>query len=1405
MADVEIVFTGDAGDAQAAALQIDVALEQIERLADQVSRALGDIKIGAGQVAAFVSETAIMGQALDRLESKARNTRREVNELQRVGASSLLAAAVTGMPFLPNQPRFAGGPAGLAPGSPGSAFNSAGYAMSRIGPQPTDMGVTYGTGPDPRRTRFGIPDMPDPWTLRYGAGMGGRVSGPLESYSDRGRSGLLGMLLGAGGGRGGGGSEVLSALSGGGGGRGGGSIFTGGRGGGGGILRELSELVPGGHRSTGFSYAVGAGLGGAGLADLGPGLIAPLALLPSLAGAGTGALIALAAAMHGVGAAVAGDAKAFENLDPSAQKFTMTLRGMIPWVDQLQERVRGGLFKGLTAGIQSATTPGTVGAVNTAATAFGNATGGAFQQWGQYLGSGGFGQQFQQFSTRSAGDIKVWTDATIHLVDSLLRLSNAFAPLTEWMLKGIDAGSRMFDNWVKGKQASDGFAHSIETAKDSLRDIGVVLGAVGHLFAVLGPTLQPVGHELLMMVSGGLNGISDWIAAHESEIQNVLIGGLKAFGDVVKGVLGLLDLLLKALDVLLAPLDALVGHTNAMRIAFEAVIALQIAVAFSNMASAAAIGATNVGLFGKALLALRANPEIMAVLVALAAVAAIKDPGSFLPGSSDPAAGTSDVAMSKVDTRKMVGGRKPFSTKDGSNFYDLGSGQLLRVTGGVGHPYYMSGVTNVPGFASGYTPPAGVKTFTPAPNYGTSPSQGSATGRLQLPAGSDFTGTHHTEGFPAETGNSAIDIFAREGTKVLAPEDGEVTRLTGSAPHTSGSHNINGYSLYFVGYETGTTYFMTHLAVVSPKGSYKKGAVLGTIAGHTAGGSHVHLDKNAPISMAHAGSSASGTAPGFDANSKAWALPMNMQIALADAQGNYSVAQATARTGDDAGARGAYRTQVQKAISYLNANIGGLTGTDRLYAVQERASLRATLATLAGQGRSGVASKASRLGGLRAGGGVLDLIGTALGPMGGLVNDPADTLTATPLADAHAHWDTSLRVWRRQINELDKQLRDKTISADTVSTIRQRITAIKDNVTGALGDIKDAARQQAANFRTIWDQYIATFDQDFQQHTADVLANPQKYPGLLPLSAALADLTDAHTQQQLQERLKDAQDQLAKALAGTTDDSGVLQRARDKLGKDALAHALDVAQSIVLGGSPMDMTDRIIRDMQEALAAVAGAADPEAVKQAQRAVAEAEYDIKVDGLTRQAQAEQTAYANSQKELQKHVDATLGIWGKYFADAGKLAGDALALFNKVLIGLGLPAIADPNAPAPKTYTGTAVESMAALKIGRTGANVMMGDGGLVTSPHFLVDTKGIVRGMIGEGGTEMVVPVGSGSFSGRVRGGDGGSVQPVIVEVHTRDEALADFIDVRVVHPSNVNAINRVQGREANARVRAGRI
>lgn len=95
--------------------------------------------------------------------------------------------------------------------------------------------------------------------------------------------------------------------------------------------------------------------------------------------------------------------------------------------------------------------------------------------------------------------------------------------------------------------------------------------------------------------------------------------------------------------------------------------------------------------------------------------------------------------------------------------------------------------------------------------------------------------THKTDGL---SGFPAVDIFAKPGTPFLAPESGKVVRLSGRGG-TKGQ--VFGWSVYFKG-DSGRVYFITHLnSKRAPIGSYRAGAVLGTVSPWSGGATHAHV------------------------------------------------------------------------------------------------------------------------------------------------------------------------------------------------------------------------------------------------------------------------------------------------------------------------------------------------------------------------------------------------------------------------------------------------------------------------------------------------------------------------------------------------------------------------------------
>ena len=120
---------------------------------------------------------------------------------------------------------------------------------------------------------------------------------------------------------------------------------------------------------------------------------------------------------------------------------------------------------------------------------------------------------------------------------------------------------------------------------------------------------------------------------------------------------------------------------------------------------------------------------------------------------------------------------------------------------------------------------------------GKTPSGAPTTTKMRRGAlipGTSWKGTHITDGLDWNNGaKTAVDIMARAGTSVGAPEAGTIIRH-GSAQ--------GGQALYFKG-DSGALYWLGHIEDLGPVGQhYDRGGVIATISPHHAH-PHLHIDR----------------------------------------------------------------------------------------------------------------------------------------------------------------------------------------------------------------------------------------------------------------------------------------------------------------------------------------------------------------------------------------------------------------------------------------------------------------------------------------------------------------------------------------------------------------------------------
>jgi hypothetical protein len=353
-----------------------------------------------------------------------------------------------------------------------------------------------------------------------------------------------------------------------------------------------------------------------------------LAALPTLAASGVGAVGTLALAFQGVGKAIGGDLKAFKELEPAQQRFVLTVRSLDGALDKLKQTAGQNLFPGLTEGLRSALSPGTVGAITKAVTEFARAIGQAGAQWGRYFGSAQFQNLFGPLMQAGARNLTILSSTVLHLFDALGVLGRAAIPFTNWLLTASDRGAKLASSWLRAKDASGGLAHAMSEAQTSLRLVGGLFVALGRAVASLGTALYPVSKVAVKDLTNGLNALAGIIRRNQQAIREIVGGALAAFVQLVKAAAA-------AIRVLWPLISRVTSGLGGWRRVFEILIGLKIAslvtgwaASFTKLAGAEALGgaeAKSAGLLGnlRKLAAIRVIGIPIVLDVALAGAGAV--------------------------------------------------------------------------------------------------------------------------------------------------------------------------------------------------------------------------------------------------------------------------------------------------------------------------------------------------------------------------------------------------------------------------------------------------------------------------------------------------------------------------------------------------------------------------------------------------------------------------------------------------------------------------------------------------------------------------------------------------------------------------------------------------------------
>jgi hypothetical protein len=296
-----------------------------------------------------------------------------------------------------------------------------------------------------------------------------------------------------------------------------------------------------------------------------PGAAGLLASIPTLGAGGIGALGTLALALHGVGKAIGGDKKAFDDLQPSAKQFVLTVRSLDGLFEKLRQTAGGALFPGLTTGLKAALSPELIGTVTRAISQLGGALGRAGAQWGRYFGSPQFTRLLGPLMTAGAHNIRTLSDTFLHLFDALVTLAKAAIPFTDWLVRAADKGAKLVDTWTRAGDASGALGRALGEAKTSLQLVWGLFKSLLSVVGALGAALYPVAKVAVKDLTDGLNALAGIIDRNKQTIREIVGGALAALVSTVKTLTPIVKVLAHALE-------AVAHAVGGWKSAFEIVI-----------------------------------------------------------------------------------------------------------------------------------------------------------------------------------------------------------------------------------------------------------------------------------------------------------------------------------------------------------------------------------------------------------------------------------------------------------------------------------------------------------------------------------------------------------------------------------------------------------------------------------------------------------------------------------------------------------------------------------------------------------------------------------------------------------------------------------------------------------------
>ncbi len=251
------------------------------------------------------------------------------------------------------------------------------------------------------------------------------------------------------------------------------------------------------------------------------GFVAALAPLAGLLGAlPAGMLLAaqgagvMKLAFSGVSGALGGlngelEPKKFAKLTVPAQQFVLLLNSMKKPIVDLQRRLQGALFPGLTAGLKAASPA--LHALTAPLTGTAKVFGSLGDRLGHLVGSRGFLADLRSQAQFNNVELNRLGGAGLHVVDALRQIMVASRPLVDWLVRLVSGWAALADKTLTADRHNGKLAHTFGVIQHTTESVFKVLGNLGKaLFNIGNLGRKHLGESLLASLVKGSASLKKW-------------------------------------------------------------------------------------------------------------------------------------------------------------------------------------------------------------------------------------------------------------------------------------------------------------------------------------------------------------------------------------------------------------------------------------------------------------------------------------------------------------------------------------------------------------------------------------------------------------------------------------------------------------------------------------------------------------------------------------------------------------------------------------------------------------------------------------------------------------------------------------------------------------------------------